>query len=291
MFITGIPAACNLLLPQVGGSARKTNYDYTGGKLPELIDICIKSGCSLFVSAVGVPPRWAVDKLHAAGIPVMNMIGHVKHVSKALEAGVDIICAQGGEGGGHTGDIATSILIPKVVDECKGKLSPLTGKPISVVAAGGIFDGRGLAMALSLGAEGVWVGTRFICAKEAGAPPRHQKAVLACGYDDTIRTIIFTGRPLRVQKNPYILDWELNKQAQIKELTGKGILPVYADMQALEKSKKEVDFTTRMNMTPLLMGQCAAAVTEILPARDIINQMMTQAIQIIRGNVARLSKL
>jgi len=100
----------DLLLPQLGGSARKTNVDYTDGQLPALIDVIIESGASLFVSAVGVPPKFAVDKLHAAGIPVMNMIGHPKHVAKALAAGVDIICAQGGEGGGHTGEVATSIL-------------------------------------------------------------------------------------------------------------------------------------------------------------------------------------
>ena len=69
---------------------------------------------------------------------------------------------------------------------------------LQVVAAGGIFDGRGLAMALSLGASAVWVGTRFICAEEAGAPPRHQNAVLKAGYSDTIRTLIYTGRPMRV---------------------------------------------------------------------------------------------
>jgi len=285
------PFGIDLLIPQVGGSARKTNYDYTGGKLPELIDIIIKSGAKLFVSAVGVPPKWAVDKLHGAKIPVMNMIGAVKHVEKALEAGCDIICAQGGEGGGHTGDIATSILIPKVVDACRGKISPLTGRPVCVVAAGGIFDGRGLAMALSLGASAVWVGTRFICAKEAGAPPRHQKAVMTCDYTDTIRTIIFTGRPLRVRKNPYIMDWEENKQALIKELTSKGSLPVYKDMSELEKSGKEVSFETRMNMTPLLMGQCAAAVREIKPAADIINEMVAQAISILRTNSGRISKL
>merc|ERR1719428_2412475 len=131
------PFGVDLLLPQVGGSARKTNYDYTKGDLPELIDITIEMGAKLFVSAVGVPPKYVVDKLHAAGIPVMNMIGSPNHVQKALDAGVDIICAQGGEGGGHTGEVATSILIPVVVDLCKGKVSPLTGKPISVVAAGG----------------------------------------------------------------------------------------------------------------------------------------------------------
>lgn len=77
------------------------------------------------------------------------MIGHPKHVKKALEAGVDMICAQGGEGGGHTGDTAFSILIPAVVDLCKEAQSPLTGKPVIVVAAGGIADGRGLAAALA----------------------------------------------------------------------------------------------------------------------------------------------
>jgi NAD(P)H-dependent flavin oxidoreductase YrpB (nitropropane dioxygenase family) len=95
----------------------------------------------------------------------MNMIGAPKHVKYALAAGCDIICAQGGEGGGHTGDVATSLLIPKVVDLCKSHKSILTNKPVMVVAAGGIYDGRGLAMSLALGASAVWVGTRFICAK------------------------------------------------------------------------------------------------------------------------------
>ena len=77
------------------------------------------------------------------------MVGHPKHVPKALEAGVDLICAQAGEGGGHTGDIPATILIPACVDVCKNAKSPLTDQPIIVVAAGGISDGRGLAAALS----------------------------------------------------------------------------------------------------------------------------------------------
>merc|ERR1719197_1976974 len=125
------------------------------------------------------------------------MIGAVKHVDKALEAGVDIICAQGGEGGGHTGDIASSILWPKVVEACQGKTSPLTGEPIIVVGAGGIFDGRGLAACLAMGCSGVWVGTRFIASDEAGAGPMHKKKVVNSDYGDTCRTIIYTGRPMR----------------------------------------------------------------------------------------------
>lgn len=84
----------------LASACRATNTDYTKGQLPELIDVIIEEKASLFVCAVGVPPRWAVDKLHAANIPVMNMIGAPKHCVKALAAGVDLICAQGGEGGG-----------------------------------------------------------------------------------------------------------------------------------------------------------------------------------------------
>lgn len=120
---------------------------------------------------------------------------------------MDIICAQGGEGGGHTGDTPFSILIPAVVDLCKGAKSPLTGEPIMVVAAGGISDGRGLAVALSYGAAGVWVGTRFVASEEAGAPPKHKELVVSAGYDDTVRTLIYSGRPMSVRKTPYVASW------------------------------------------------------------------------------------
>jgi NAD(P)H-dependent flavin oxidoreductase YrpB (nitropropane dioxygenase family) len=174
-----------------------------------LISIIIDSGAKLFVSAVGVPPQHVVDRLHKAGVLYMNMIGHPKHVKKCLDLGVDIICAQGGEGGGHTGDVPTTVLIPAVVQLCKGKTSPMTGKPVQVVAAGGIYNGQTVAAALMLGASAVWVGTRFIL------------------------TIIFTGRPLRVRNNPYITNWEENRAPEIKELTGKGIIPVEHDFETL----------------------------------------------------------
>merc|ERR1712232_951631 len=230
------PFGVDLLLPQVGGSARKTNKDYTGGQLGQLIDIIIEEKAALFICAVGVPPKWAVDKLHGAGIPVMNMIGAVKHVGKALQAGVDIICAQGGEGGGHTGDIPTSILLPKVVEAVRGKKSSLTGGPILVVGAGGIFDGRGLAACLAMGCSGVWVGTRFIASEEAGAGPMHKRRVLEAGYDETMRTIIYTGRPCRVLKTPYALDFEENRQDEIKQSQEVG-LPAWifdADPEKME---------------------------------------------------------
>jgi len=120
------------------------------------------------------------------------MIGHPKHVKKCLELGVDIICAQGGEGGGHTGDVPTTVLIPTVVQLVKGHKSPMTGEPVQVIAAGGLFNGQSVAAALMLGASAVWIGTRFVLSAEAGASKAHQEAVRTAGFDDNIRTIIFT---------------------------------------------------------------------------------------------------
>merc|ERR1719174_1226464 len=200
------PFGVDLLIPQVGGNARKTNKDYTGGNLPQMIDAIIAEGAKLFVCAVGVPPKWAVEKLHSAGIVCMNMVGSPHHVQKALDVGMDMICAQGTEAGGHTGDIATLPLIPQCVDACRGRKNHF-GFEVPVVAAGGIYDGRGLAAALSLGAAGVWVGTRFIACEEAHAGPVHKRRIVESTSNDMTRTEAFTGRPCRVLRTPYVRKW------------------------------------------------------------------------------------
>ncbi|CZT03674.1 related to FMN-dependent 2-nitropropane dioxygenase [Rhynchosporium agropyri] len=282
------PFGVDLLLPQVGGSARKTNYDYTKGKLDELVDIIIDSGAKLFVSAVGVPPQHVVDRLHKAGILYMNMIGHPKHVKKCLELGVDLICAQGGEGGGHTGDVPTTVLIPAVVELCKGKKSPMTGEPVQVVAAGGIYNGQTVAAALMLGASAVWVGTRFILTDEAGAPKAHQEAVRTAGHDDNIRTIIFTGRPLRVRNNAYINNWEVNRAAEIKELTGKGVIPVEHDFETLGD---DIDDETMDNARPFLMGKAAAVVNEKKSAKAVVDELVGDAVAWIHKGEKMVAKL
>lgn len=138
---------------------------------------------------------------------LLQMVGHPKHVAKALAAGVDLICAQAGEGGGHTGDTPATILIPACVDAVKGHTSPLTGKPVYVIGAGAVFDGRSLAANLAWGAQAVWVGTRFVASKEAGAPKAHKDALLSASYEDAVTTLIYTGRPLRVRRTPYVDDW------------------------------------------------------------------------------------
>lgn len=206
----------------------------------------------------------------------MNMIGHPKHVAKCLERGADMICAQGGEGGGHTGDVPTTILIPTVAALCKNHKSPMTGKPVQVIAAGGLFNGQSLAAAIMLGATAVWIGTRFVLSEEAGAPKAHQEAVRTSGFDDNIRTIIFTGRPLRVRKNPYIENWEENRQAEIKDLTSRGTIPVEHD---LEKMGDDIDDDTMDNARPFLMGKAAAVVNERKSAKVIIDEMVDEAVQ------------
>lgn len=272
------PFGVDLLLPKVGEGARKTNHDYTNGTLPELIDIIIEEKASLFVSAVGVPPKWVVDKLHQAGIPVMNMIGSPRHVEKCIDAGVDILCAQGGEGGGHTGDVSTMILIPKIVDLVRGRKSYFTQKQISVVAAGGIYDGRGLAAALSLGADAVWVGTRFVCAKEAGAPKEHQNSILKATVHDTIRSTIYTGRPMRVIKTKYNSDWQERRYNEMQELQNKGVKPFEYDMNSIEKKSGEDEAYNFLNEhRPWLTGQVAGVIEDVKPAKEIIDDMISGA--------------
>lgn len=244
----------------------------------------------------------------------MNMIGHPKHVQKCLDVGVDLICAQGGEGGGHTGDVPTTVLIPTVAALVRRKKSPLTGEQVQVVAAGGLFNGQSVAAALMLGANAVWIGTRFIMAEEAGASRAHQDAVKNSGFDDNVRTIIFTvyslfsflspssppssilnllplpphgiqdtkhkthnkqGRPLRVLNNAYIKNWEENRAQEIKDLTSRGIVPVEHD---IEKLGDDLDQETEDYARPFLMGKAAAVVNERKKAREIVDEMVDDAV-------------
>lgn len=266
-----LPFGIDLALPQVGGGARKTNHDYTGGRLDELIDITIESGARLFVSAVGVPPPHVIKRLHSAGILIMNMVGHPKHAVKALDLGVDIICAQGGEGGGHTGAVANSVLIPAVVDVAR-RYAPaaLGGGPALVVAAGGISNGRGLASSLMQGAAGVWVGTRFVASAEAGCSDEHKRAVVECDWDGTDRTLVLSGRPLRLKVNDYIRRWH-EQPERIRELCDAGKVPIEYDLE----EGNDVDL-------PHLMGQVAGNIDKVQPAAEIVREMVGEAEEMLR---------
>lgn len=273
-----LPFGVDLALPKVGGGARATNHDYTHGHLDELIEVTIKHGAKLFVSAVGIPPAHTIKRLHEAGILIMNMVGAPKHAEKALKAGVDIVCAQGGEGGGHTGDIPFSILVPAVVDVARKYKSPLTGQPSMVVAAGGVNDGRSLAAALMLGASAVWVGTRFVASEESGASKLHKEAVATARFGDTLRTLVISGRPLRVRPNEYIQEWE-KRPEEIQRLTKQGIIPMEHDIE----EGKDVDF-------PFLMGDVAAVVNDIKPAAAIVQDMVKEAVAALKHGVSYVNE-
>ncbi|KAL8672966.1 MAG: hypothetical protein Q9168_002599 [Polycauliona sp. 1 TL-2023] len=267
-----MPFGVDLALPSLAPTARKTNHDYTKGKLEELVDVIIEERTRLFVCAVGVPPRSVVDRLHEAGVVVMNMVGAVKHAVKAFDAGCDIVCAQGGEGGGHTGDVSGNILVPACVDvAARYRPAMLNGGPALVVAAGGVSDGRGLAAALCQGAAGVWVGTRFVASEEAGCSLLHKKAVVESQWGETVRTLAVSGRPLRVRRNDWVDKWD-KQPGKVKSLTEMGIVPMEQDMEDGE----DVDF-------PFLMGQVAAVVEGIKPARLIVEDMVREAIEVLQS--------
>lgn len=207
------------------------------------------------------------------------MIGHPKHIDKVIANGVDLVCCQGGEGGGHTGPIPFSILIPECVNAARGKLSGL-GKQVIVVAAGGVYDGRSLAAALMYGAEGVWVGTRFVASVEASAPEAHKKAIVSTKHGETTTTLIYSGRPLRVKKTPYVAEWNDARAAEIAELTGKGIVP---HAHELEKKPER-----SMEGHPFLMGDVSGLITDIPTAKEIIDNMVQGAVKAIENGHAKL---
>jgi NAD(P)H-dependent flavin oxidoreductase YrpB (nitropropane dioxygenase family) len=278
------PFGVDLLLPKVGDGGRKTNKDYTNGQLDELIDVIIDEKVKLFVSAVGVPPQYIINKLHNNGVIVMNMVGAPKHAEKAIALGVDIICAQGTEGGGHTGDIGTTVLVPAIVDLCKQRGIP-------VVAAGGVYDGRGLAAALCMGAAGVWVGTRFVACIEASAPSNHKQAILDTGHHETFRTFAFTGRSLRIGPNEYARDWELRRSEKMKMLLAEGIVPAEYDQDIVEKGEFDkldqidreclVKFADKPKPYPHLMGQVAGSIRQIKSADEIMEDIVVGAATVL----------
>ena len=148
------------------------------GKIREQVQVVLDEKVSVFAAALG-DPSWVVPEARALGITTIGLAGSVRHATRQVQAGVDIVVAQGYESGGHTGRIANFPLIPQVVDAVE---------PILVVAAGGIADGRGVAAALALGAVGVWVGTAFLVAEECRIPARHKQDILSGDASDFIVT-------------------------------------------------------------------------------------------------------
>jgi len=179
------------------GPERQIRVDPTS--MAPLIDVAFAHEVKLLASALGTPPSWLVERAHAASIPVAALAGRLDHAIAHKEAGVDIVIAQGTEGGGHTGEIATMVLVPQVVDAVA---------PVPVLAAGGIATGRQMAAALALGAEGVWCGSVWLTTNEAETSPVVKEKFLAATSADTRRSRSLTGKPARMLRTVWTDAWE-----------------------------------------------------------------------------------
>jgi enoyl-[acyl-carrier protein] reductase II len=223
------------------------------------VDVIIKGGARAFIAGLGVPAAIIAD-LKAAGVVVMCMAGNVRHAVKAAEAGCDVVIAQGTEAGGHTGSVASVALWPQVVDAVD----------VPVVAAGGLYDGRGLAAALAFGCVGVWMGTRFIASAEAHAGQKYKDAIVAMSESDTVISRAFTGKTLRAIANETTRAFE-------------GQTPKPFAMQVVESAaaNRLGPIAGVLEVIPetqcLAAGQGGGGVREILPAGEIVRRTMAEA--------------
>ena len=164
----------------------------------ESIRVCIEERVPLFCAGLGNPGFMVADA-HAAGMKVLGITGNAKNAKRMADSGIDLLVAQGHEGGGHTGRIGTMVLVPAAID---------AAYPVPVLAAGGIGDGRGLAAALAMGCVGVWVGTRFLATNEGGALDVNKQKILQSTDEGTRVSTAYTGKTLRASYNQFHDLWE-----------------------------------------------------------------------------------
>jgi enoyl-[acyl-carrier protein] reductase II len=226
-------------------------------------------GATVFVAGLGVP-REVIELCHELGLLVVNMCGKVAHAVAAVDAGCDIVVAQGTEAGGHTGQVATMALVPQVVDA--------VGHLVPVVAAGGIVDGRGLVASLSLGAAGIWVGTRFIASPEARAVPGYKDRILTGADDGTVITRAYTGKTCRVLRTEYAREFDA-AGGVAEPFPGQ----VLKSMQDGANHLGGDEHTEGVDPTREFMpaGQGVGAIETLVPAGDMVRQFVAEAEQVL----------
>lgn len=234
----------------------------------DILQICIDEKVPVVASGAGNPGPW-MARLKEVGIKVMPVVASVALAKRLERMGADMLVAEGTESGGHIGDVATLPLIPQMVDAVS----------VPVVAAGGIADGRGLAAALALGAVGVQMGTRFICAEECIAHPNYKQKIVKAADRATITTGHSLGHPVRAIRNPMTRKFAVMEKQGIteKELielgTGK-----------LRLAVEEGD----MVWGSVMAGQISGLIHEVLPAAEIIRRMVTEAEAILSQRLPSL---
>ena len=242
--ITRVPKAAGL------------NVDSEG---PGQVEVTLShDNVNMVVNALGPPPRYVVEQCHERGILVGGLVGSRQHAERQLAIGTDVIIAQGTEAGGHCGEIATMVLIPQVVDA--------VGPDVPVLAAGGIQDGRQMAAAMALGAQGAWTGSMWLLAAEADMSPEVTENLLAATSTDFIRSRAMTGKPARQFRSAWVDAWERDDAPATLPMPIQGLLfGEYAARWGRVHSKPFAGHPA---------GQIIGSIDKVRPAKDMVLDMV-----------------
>ncbi len=237
----------------------------------QLVDIALAYPVKLIVNALGVPPAYIIERAHQQGVRVGALVGAVKHAVHQKEAGVDIIIAQGFEAGGHTGEIATMVLTPQVVDAVA---------PIPVVTAGGIASGRQMAAALALGAQGVWTGSVWLMTEEAETHPVVKEKFLHATSSDTLRSRASTGKPARQLRSAWTDAWEDPANPNPLPMPLHSLLTMDAQNSIQQDARQGGEGGTQL--INYFVGQSVGMFKEIRPAAEVLRMMSEECDAVLK---------
>jgi len=231
----------------------------------QLLDVAFTyPGVKVMVNALGTPPEDILAECRERGILVGALAGKVKHALAHKEGGVDFVIAQGHEAGGHTGEITTMVLVPQVVDAVA---------PLPVLAAGGIANGRQIAAALALGAQGVWCGSVWLTTPESEVEPLPKKKLLAAGSDQTVRSRVISGKPARMLRSKWTDAWEARDCPGFLPLPLQGMLTQEAHLRIARANDEELAFYP--------CGQTIGMCNDERDCRSVITDMVTEYIDTV----------
>jgi NAD(P)H-dependent flavin oxidoreductase YrpB (nitropropane dioxygenase family) len=222
-----------------------------------LVEIALAHPISLLANALGPPPADVVALAHDHGVKVAALVGKVAQAERQVAQGVDVIVAQGHEAGGHTGDITTMVLTPEVVDAVA---------PTPVLAAGGIGDGRQVAAALALGAEGVWLGSIWLTTAESDMSPLVVEKLLAAHSTDTVRSRALSGKPARQLRTAWTDAWEGPDSP--------GTLPMPLQYMLVADANHRIARSQNRDLTGIPVGQVVGRMNEVRTVRQVVYDLV-----------------
>ncbi|MEO7557127.1 MAG: nitronate monooxygenase family protein [Acidimicrobiales bacterium] len=231
-----------------------------------LIDVTFAHRARLIANALGPAPEYMVEQAHANDVVVAGLVGKAMHAERQRNAGVDIVVAQGGEAGGHTGEIGTMVLVPEVVDAVA---------PMPVLAAGGIATGRQIAAAMALGAQGVWTGSVWLTTEEAETHPVVKEKFLAATSADTVRSRASTGKPARQLRSAWTDEWEDPDHPDPLPMPLHGMLVAEAQGRMARSAGSNEGARKLVNY---FVGQAVGQMNQVKPARQVLLDMVDEFI-------------